>query len=127
MSELIEFWNDGGETIGAHYTTAGMCELLDIKPSELERRAIKAGLIHWDRELGLQAGPETQYANRVDSIAEMLAEDADPANDWKLAPNRDCWPGFYWDEPAPLRKRRTITDAYWNPESIELLGATSCG
>lgn len=106
---------------GAHYTTAGMCELLDIKPSELERRAIEAGLIHWDKEKGLQMGAEIQYKNGGDSIAEMWREDHDPANAWKLDPNQGLWPGFYWDEPPPLRQRRTIADAYWEPASIDIL------
>lgn len=76
--------------------------LLDIKPRELQERALLLGWIYWDPVRGLQPtpmDPETCF-HPVDFFY-----DADP------------------DEPEKhARYKRTIADAYWTPESLDYLG-----
>ena len=88
--------------LGANYTTSGVCLLLDIKPRELQERALRLGWIYWDPERGLQTtpmDPETCF------MPVGFFYGADPNCPEKFA-----------------RYKRTIADAWWAPESLESLG-----
>lgn len=90
----------------AYFSTLAVCLLLDIKPRELQDRAIKLGWIRYDAVRGLQEA-------------------------YKIDPETCFYPvGFYYeadpDEPeSHARYKRTIADAYWDPDCLDFLGFES--
>jgi len=99
LRELVSTREDGAKlfftVFDVHYSTLGICELIGITPRELTERALGAGLIHYDRARGLQAGPL--------HLGQGFEEDGE-----------EIPPGFH--------RKRNISDAFWPPDCFEFLG-----
>ena len=92
------------------YSTCGICEVLDITPSELERRAMSTRLLRRCADGQLKA-----------TCPDDLWDQTDSGQDWKA----DSYVGVYamihrWSRQ---RARNTIADVEWTAECIQFLEA----